>query len=163
MTAEAAFTGVDATISIASNRRGHCDGCDSQGEAHCRLRKVVLGSAMNVTLSADSHAGNGLRHKVMCHAVSMTEKTTLKFEYNYADVEPLCPVETQKVYRMPIIGFRGIIGVTTSLHVHVDGQTCKPFSKGRKWLNVLVEMRHETQAHHKYYMGGLFHMERRIC
>lgn len=96
MTAEAAFTGVDATISIASNRRGHCDGCDSQGEAHCRLRKVVLGSAMNVTLSADSHAGNGLRHKVMCHAVSMTEKTTLKFEYNYADVEPLCPVETQK-------------------------------------------------------------------
>jgi hypothetical protein len=24
-------------------------------------------------------------------------------------------------------------------------------------------MRHETQAHHKYYMGGLFHIERRIC
>jgi hypothetical protein len=24
-------------------------------------------------------------------------------------------------------------------------------------------VRHEKQAHHKYYMGGLFHMERRIC
>jgi hypothetical protein len=24
-------------------------------------------------------------------------------------------------------------------------------------------VRHETQAHHKYCMGGLFHMERRVC